>query len=230
MRLISCATAFLMVFSCKSRDEASGTKAIADSSGHVFGLITVPGNGNQAARFEFRFCNSAIHNGPRDQSVNDPRICVNPFLDGSGRPVSITVESFASIEAAESRLRAKGYAKGATVATGGVVAGVVVGYIGGAVLAIPYAATSAIGAAMGSATVSPSLFIGMTYATTAVAGAGGGMLGYSVWGANDRETASKVEAILGDFNKETTTKDVLPVMKAFGKAMGWKTTNNVDSF
>lgn len=213
---------FLMALGCKARQENNSQKSITDSKGRVFGLLPIPAQGQKPKSFAFRLCNIAIHRSTIDQAMNDRRICVNPYIDANGREVTIEGEDFTSMEAAETKLRTRGYTKGAAVAVPGAIGGVLVGYIGGAFLALPYASAGM----FTSATTANMLVIGGTSA----GGAAGGLLGYSIWGANDRETANRVSAILEDFRKETKTDNVVPILKTFGGAMGWRITADVDSF
>ncbi|MEY4630196.1 MAG: hypothetical protein RIQ81_316 [Pseudomonadota bacterium] len=208
--------------SCKTRDSASSEKSIVDSEGRVFGLIASPGQGKTPTKFEFRLCKPLASRRPIATVINDPNVCINPYLDVVAQPLVISGETFNRIDEAEASLKSRGFRKGAFAAVGGaavgVVGGVVFGIASGGAVCIAYGMT------IESATM-------VTVAgSTAVGGGGGGMLGYSVWGANDRDAANNIGAILSDFQRPEKVKDVVRILRTFGEQMSWRVVPEVDQF
>ena len=154
--------------------------------------------------------------------IHDPAVCVNPYLDVVARPLVITGQTFNRIDDAEASLKSRGFRKGAAAAVGGGAVGVAGGIVIG--LASGVAAAVAIGTTVETGTM-------LTLAGASAAGAGsGGMLGYSVWGANDRDTGNNIAAVMSDFHRQKKANDVIRILRTFGEEMNWTISNDVNRF
>lgn len=208
--------------SCKSRHSSSSEKSIVDSEGRIFGLIASPGQGENPTKFEFRLCNAQASRRPLQMVINDPTVCVNPFLDVVARPLVISGQTFQRIDDAEESLRSRGYRKGAFAAVTGVAAGVaggvVFGLASGVSVAVAYGTTIETGTMITLA------------GSTAVGAGSGGILGYSIWGANDRDAANNIGAIMSDFSRAKKANDVVRILRTFGEQMNWLVAREVDRF
>ena len=214
----------LTLTGCKKRAADSSEKAITESKGRVFGLLPSAGQGNAPTKFEFRLCTKAVNRAPIDSVMDDPTICINPYKNTEGNPLVITGQTFASIDEAEAHLKSRGFRKGATVATVGAVGGTVVAFVGGAIISIPFAYAAAEAGSTG--------WGGMAVFGASVAGVGAATsyLGYSIWGAADRDAGNNIEAIMQDFHEQKTAGDVVRVVKTFGDEMKWNIAKEVASF
>lgn len=218
MKILLLAT-LVALGSCKARKSISSEKSIVDSSGRIFGLIPSPGQGASPTKFEFRLCNEQANRRPMELVINDPNVCINPYLDAGGNPLVISGQVFNRIDEAEASLRSRGFRKGAAAAVGGVA----VGAAGGLVIGV----ASGVFIELAFATMVPGTML--MFAGSSAAGAGaGGVLSYAIWGATDRDTANNIGAIMGDFNRREKADDVVRVLRNFGEEMKWSVVREVD--
>ena len=220
--LLTMAVAFA---GCKARNadsNGSQEKSIVDKKGRVFGLVPSDGQGEKPIKFEFRLCSNVVNRMAIETAKNDPAICVNPYMDSNKNPLVLAGQIFSSINDAEKNLKNRGFRKGATIATAGAAAGLAIGLYGGFVVLI--ACPMNVAPAVAQASL---IEVGAGVAGTSAVG---GYLGYSIWGANDRDTANNLEAIMSDFHNKKTADDVMRNLKTLGEEMKWTIDPRVSTF
>lgn len=214
---------------CKSGNVDSANKSIIDKNNRVLGLIQT---GTEASpKAEFRLCRISNAEAIRTEQFDDPEKCINPYTDSAGIPLVIVGQNFTSVSDAEAYLTRSGYLKGAVIGA----AGAAVGVAGGVVLYGFSAAASTVitGAYMTASTVGMMHATGGAVANVAIgagAAAGGGALGFAMWGKGDRDAANAIGAIMGNFYTATSVSDVKAILTRLAYAAEWSVAKDVGEF
>jgi hypothetical protein len=209
-RLTIMATALSTLMACGSANKSapsSQLNSVIDQRGRVFGLVKA----EVSDHFEFKYCRDTSL--PREV-LDDPKVCINPFLDEHGEPITLKTETFPDYESAARYLSNRGYVKGAA-------------------LMVPAAVGAFYAAAVGSAvllTAGVGLTENVLVATALAAPAAGGAAGFSIWGRSDREVGRNLEAIFGDFYRAKSVDDSLKLVRRLADVQGYKINPAVTAF
>lgn len=179
-------------------------KSIVDGRSRVFGLV----RNADADVLEFKLCRGTIL---PPESLKDPQVCINPYLDESGSPLTFKSERFESYEEAVAYLKRKGYTKGATLVVPAAIGAVYVTAIGVMALNVALTTNSA----------------GLLAISAPVAG---GVAGFSIWGRTNREDARNLTHVLGDFYQATAVKDSLELVNALAELQGLRVNPSASTF